>query len=137
MRMSMAPKLWKAKIVPTTTAKKMVGESMGTVTRQKRVQFEAPSTRAASSTSSGTDCRPAVMMMKASPKNCQMEMAATDGRAQVVFSSKGGLGLMPSQGKRPTIGFMRVPNTSEATATELTTVDEKMTRKAAMPFSLR
>ena len=38
------------------------------------------------------------------------------------------MGLMPNQGSRPTTGFMRVPKTTEATATELTTVEEKIMR---------
>src|ERR1039457_4030331 len=128
MRMSIWPKDWKAKMVPTTTPKKMVGDSMGTVTRQNRVQAVAPSIRAASRTSSGTDCSPADMMMNERPKNCQIVMSATDGSAKVVFSSNGGVGLMPSHGRRPTMGFMSVPNTTAATATELTTVDEKIMR---------
>ena len=96
--------------------------------RQKRVQAVAPSMRAASSNSSGTDCNPADMMMKASPRNCQMVIRATEGRAHVVLSSAGGLGLIPSHGRRPTTGFSNVPKTTEATATELTTVDEKIMR---------
>jgi hypothetical protein len=35
---------------------------------------------------------------------------------------------MPSQGKRPTTGLRSVPKTTEATATELTTVEEKIIR---------
>ena len=45
-----------------------------------------------------------------------------------MFSSVGGVGLMPSQGSSPTTGFSSVPKTTEATATELTTVEEKITR---------
>src|SRR5271157_1382657 len=100
----------------------MVGESIGTVTRQNRVHDEAPSIRAASRTSSGSDCSPADMMMKDRPRNCQMVITATDGRAQVELSNAGGLGLMPSQGSSPTTGLSSVPKTTEATATELTTV---------------
>src|SRR5271165_4115011 len=112
-------------MVLITPAKKMVGESRGTVIRQKRVHGPAPSMRAASSNSSGTDCNPADMMMKDRPRNCQMVRSATDGRAQVEFSSAGGVGLMPSQGSSPTTGLSSVPNTTAATATELTTVEEK------------
>src|SRR5580704_15005920 len=115
-------------MVLTTRAKKIVGESSGTVMRQKRVHAPAPSMRAASSSSSGTDCSPADMMMKDSPRNCQMVMRATDGRAQVVLSSAGGVGLIPSQGSKPTTGLSRVPKMTEATATELTTVEEKINR---------
>ena len=96
--------------------------------RQKRVHGPAPSIRAASSSSSGTDCRPANMMMKVSPRNCQMVISATAGSAHVVLSSAGGVGLMPSHGSSPTTGFSSVPKTTEATATELTTVEEKITR---------
>ena len=35
---------------------------------------------------------------------------------------------MPSQGSRPTTGFISVPKTTAATATELTTVEEKIMR---------
>src|ERR1700742_3878422 len=115
-------------MVEITPAKKMGGGSSGTVMRQKRVQGPAPSMRAASSSSSGTDCSPASMMMKARPRNCQIVMTATAGSAQVEFSSAGGFGLMPSQGRSPTTGLSSVPKTTEATATELTTVEEKMTR---------
>ena len=115
-------------MVATMNAKKIVGDSNGTVIRQKRVQAPAPSICAASSSSSGTDDRPADMMMKDSPRNCQIVMSATEGRAHVVLSRAGGLGLMPSQGSRPTTGLSRVPKTTDATATELTTVDEKIIR---------
>ena len=84
--------------------------------------------RAASNSSSGTDCRPADMMMNDNPRNCQMVITATAGRAQVVLSRAGGVGLMPSQGSRPTTGLSKVPKITDATATELTTVEEKMTR---------
>ena len=57
-----------------------------------------------------------------------MVMSATAGRAQVELSSAGGVGLMPSQGSSPTTGLSSVPKTTEATATELTTVEEKITR---------
>src|SRR5271155_2019292 len=115
-------------MVLITPAKKMVGESSGTVMRQNRVQGPAPSMRAASSSSSGTDDRPADMMMNDRPRNCQMVMSATAGRAHVVLSSAGGVGLMPSQGSSPTTGLSSVPKMTEATATELTTVEEKMIR---------
>src|ERR1700734_3674373 len=115
-------------MVLITPAKKMVGESNGTVMRQNRVQGPAPSMRAASNSSSGTDCRPADMMMKDSPRNCQMVSSATEGRAQVELSSAGGVGLMPSQGRSPTTGLSKVPKTTAATATELTTVEEKISR---------
>src|SRR6516162_2237560 len=115
-------------MVLTTTAKKMVGERSGTVMRQKRVQAPAPSMRAASINSSGTDCSPADMMMNDRPRNCQIVMRATEGRAHVVDSSAGGVGLIPSHGSSPTTGLSRVPKMTEATATELTTVDEKIIR---------
>ena len=74
--------------------------------RQKTVQFDAPSTRAASSTSSGTDCRPADMMMNERPTNCQTAITATAGSAHVEFCSTDGWGLMPSHGSSPTTGFI-------------------------------
>ena len=66
-----------------------------------------------------------------------MLMSATEGSAQVVLSSAGGFGLIPSQGSSPTTGLSRVPKMTEATATELTTVEEKINRYTAMPLSLR
>jgi len=68
------------------------------------------------------------MMMNDRPRNCQTVMRATAGSAQVGFCKMDGVGLIPSHGRRPTTGFMRVPNTRAATATELTTVEEKITR---------
>ena len=77
------------------------------------------------------------MMMKESPRNCQIVITATAGRAHVVLSRAGGVGLIPNHGRRPTTGFKRVPKTTEATATELTTVEEKIMRYTAMPLSFR
>ena len=57
-----------------------------------------------------------------------MVMSATAGRAQVELSRAGGFGMIPSQGNSPTTGLSSVPKTTEATATELTTVEEKITR---------
>ena len=68
------------------------------------------------------------MMMNESPRNCQTVISATAGSAQVVFSSAGWVGLMPSHGSSPTTGFISVPKTTEATATEVTTVEEKIIR---------
>ena len=48
--------------------------------------------------------------------------------AQVGLWRMGGLGLMPSQGRRPSTGFMKVPKMTAATATELTAVVAKMVR---------
>ena len=48
VRMSIWPKVWKAKIDPTTTAKKIVGDSSGSVTRKNRRVGPAPSICAAS-----------------------------------------------------------------------------------------
>src|SRR5580692_2996303 len=115
-------------MVEITPAEKMVGDKSGTVMRQKRVQGAAPSMRAASSRSWGTDCSPPSMRRKERPRNCQMVITATAGRAQVVLSSTGGVGLMPSQGSRPTTGLSSVPKTTDATATDETTVEEKITR---------
>ena len=105
-----------------------MGESSGTVMRQKRDQALAPSMRAASSSSSGTDCSPADMMMNDRPRNCQIVMTATAGSAHVVLSSAGGVGLIPSHGSSPTTGLSSVPKTTDATATDETTVDEKIIR---------
>ena len=88
-------------MVATTSAKKRVGERSGTVTRQNTVQLEAPSMRAASSTSSGTEDSPADMMMKERPMNCQMAMMATAGRAQVVDCEDRRLGVDAQPGQQP------------------------------------
>ena len=67
------------------------------------------------------------MMMNESPRNCQIAITATAGSAHVGLLRIAGWGLRPSQGRRPTTGSISVPNTTAATATELTTVEEKMT----------
>ena len=48
--------------------------------------------------------------------------------AHVGFSRIGGRGLMPSHGRRPTTGLNNVPKMTEATATDVATVDEKIVR---------
>src|SRR5450759_5452206 len=106
----------------------MVGDSKGTVTRQNRIQGLAPSTCAASSTSSGTAWRPADMRMKLRPRFCQIVAKATAGSAQLGLSRIAGVGLIPSQGRSPTWGFMSVPKITEATATDVATVEEKIVR---------
>ena len=115
-------------MVPTTRPKKSVGDSSGMVTRQNMVQAPAPSRRAASRISSGNDCSPAVMMMNESPRNCHTAMRATAGSAHVGFPRMAGWGSKPSHGSRPTTGSISVPNTTAATATEVTTVEEKINR---------
>src|SRR5215475_2865807 len=74
---SICPKVWKAKIDPTTTAKKIVGDRSGSVTCQKRDHGPAPSISAASCTSSGTAWRPADIKMKLKPRFWQMVVTAT------------------------------------------------------------
>ena len=66
-----------------------------------------------------------------------MAMITTAGSAQVGFDRIAGCGSRPSHGSRPTTGSIRVPKTTAATATELTTVEEKMTWKMAIPLSAR
>jgi hypothetical protein len=60
-------------------------------------------------------------------------MSETAGRAHVGFSRMAGCGLMPSHGSRPTTGSISVPNTTAATATDVTTVEEKISRNHAIP----
>src|SRR6266536_400275 len=128
----------------TTNAKKIVGESIGSVTCQKRETAPAPSTSAASRSSSGTDWSPADIRMKLRPRFSQIVVtatatSATDGiklRITGRFRSMIGDGfwrmdgsvLMPSHGSRPTCGFSRVPKITEATATEVATVEEEKVR---------
>src|SRR2546421_10831942 len=141
---SIWPKVWKAKMDPTTKAKKIVGESIGSVTRQKRETAPAPPTSAASTTSSGIDWSPADIKMKLRPRFCQIVVTATatsatdgimlriTGRCRSMtgdaFWRMDGSVLMPSHGSRPTCGFSRVPKITEATATEVATVEEKSVR---------
>ena len=73
------------------------------------------------------------MMMKERPRNCHTAMRETAGSAQVGFCRIAGWGSMPSHGSRPTTGSMSVPNTTAATATELTTVEEKAVRNIDIP----
>ena len=74
------------------------------------------------------------MTMNDRPRNCQIAMAATAGSAQVGLCRRGGLGLIPSQGKRPTMGFISVPKIMAPTATDVTTVEEKIIRKIPIPL---
>ena len=48
---------WKLAMIAITTANSSIGRSSGIVTRRKRCKPFAPSTRAASSSSSGMLCR--------------------------------------------------------------------------------
>src|SRR5689334_8574392 len=126
--MSIWPNDWNAKIVPITTAKKIVGDIIGSVTCQKRDQAPAPSTLAASYSSSGTPCRPEAMRMKVSPSVCHTVTTATAINAQSGFCSTVGLVVSPNHGSRPTDGFISVPKITAATATDVATVDEKKVR---------
>ncbi len=63
-----------------------------------------------------------------SPSVCQIVMIATPMSARSGFSRIGGFGLMPSHGRRPTTGLNSVPKITDATATDVATVDEKIVR---------
>src|SRR5437763_1043855 len=126
--MSIWPNDWNAKIVPITTAKKIVGDIIGRVTCQKRDHAPAPSTFAASKSSSGTVCRPEAIRMKVSPSVCHTVVTATATSAQCGFCRIVGLVVRPNQGSRPTDGFINVPKITAATATDVATVDEKSVR---------
>ena len=66
--------------------------------------------------------------MNVSPSVCQIVMIATPSSARSGFSRIGGSGLIPSQGSSPTTGLNSVPKITDATATEVATVDEKIVR---------
>src|SRR5882724_5894725 len=53
-------KIWNELIVLITTRKNTIGDNSGKVTRQNRVHALAPSTMAASRSSLGIDCKPAI-----------------------------------------------------------------------------
>src|SRR5262245_42307873 len=139
---SICPKVWKAKIEPTTTAKKIVGDRSGSVTCQKRDQEPAPSISAASCTSSGTAWSPADIRMKLSPRFCQIVVTATATSATdgMKLRITGRLMLMIGSGfwridgsvwmpcSNPTCGLSSVPKITAATATDVATVDEKNVR---------
>src|SRR5207248_7857843 len=125
---SICPNDWNAKMVPTTTAKKIVGDSIGSVTCQNRDHAPAPSTRAASWRSSGTPWSPADIRMNVRPSVCHTVVTDTATRAHEGFWRMGGLELMPSHGSSPTCGSSNVPKITDATATDVATVDEKIVR---------
>src|SRR5688500_7447222 len=104
----------------------MVGESRGTVTRRNLCHALAPSTCAASRRSSGMACNPADIRMKLSPRFCQIVVTATATSAHDGLFKNGGSGWMDLS--RPTCGLSRVPKITDATATEVATVDEKIVR---------
>src|SRR5262245_7935758 len=106
----------------------MVGDSKGKVTCQNRDHAPAPSTRAASSSWSGTAGSPADIRMNVSPSVCHTVTTATAGNAHVGFWRIGGWVVMPSHGSRPTEGLNSVPKMTAATATDVATVDEKKVR---------
>ena len=108
--MSIWPKVWNAKIDPTTTAKKIVGDSIGSVTRQNRGHGPG-----------AVDLRRLVQLVgdRLQPGRHQDEREAerlpdrderdTAPSARSGFSRIGGLGLIPIHGSRPTIGLNSVP----------------------------
>ena len=93
--MSIWPKVWNAKIEPTTTAKKIVGDSSGSVTRQNRGHGPAPSTSAASCSSSGIAWSPDDIRMNVSPSVCQIVMIATPMQREVRVVEDRGLRVDP------------------------------------------
>src|ERR671917_1463702 len=65
-------KIWYEKIVACTTTNRITGLRSGSVTRQKVCHRLAPSTAAASMTSSGTFCSPAKKYSELIPRYVQM-----------------------------------------------------------------
>src|SRR5215204_3895315 len=142
VRRSICPNVGKAKIEPTTKAKKIVGDSIGSVMLQKRVHGPAPSTSAASWISSGTAWSPADIRMKLKPRLCQIVITATavnatDGmklRITGRLMSMIGSGFWRIEGSvwmpcsNPTWGLRSVPKITDATAIDVATVDEKNAR---------
>ncbi len=119
-------------------AKNSVGEISGTVIRKKRRVPLAPSTAAASSRSSGTEFSAALINMKAKPRFCQMLTVATAGRAQVGFPRIPTPPRCPIQYENsPVVGSRRVKNITDATATEVAIVEEKIVRKIRIPARCR
>ena len=115
MRMSIAPKLCSAAMTPTTAAKKIVGDMSGTMTRQNDRHALAPSIRAASSTSSGSDWSPAIMMMNEKPRNCHAWMPATASIAHAGDWAIPGAVLTPSHCMSPLVGLRIVLKMTAAT----------------------
>src|SRR4051794_6266418 len=119
-------KAWNDEIDPTTKAKNNVGVSSGSVTLRNTPHHPAPSTRAASTSSSGIDWSPALITMNESPSDCQIVTAQIAGSAHV------GLSVTPPWPMRscqkPMIGFVNEKKITEATAIDVATVDEKIVR---------
>jgi NAD(P)-dependent dehydrogenase (short-subunit alcohol dehydrogenase family) len=61
--------IWKVAMTPVVTWKKSTGEIIGTVTLRNTLQWPAPSTRAASSSSVGTPCKAVSMMIIPPPRS--------------------------------------------------------------------
>ena len=115
-----------------------VGESIGRVMLVNRVHPPAPSTNALSYSSRGMLCSAAVAMMKVNPRPDQTMLSPTAGSAQVPSLSRPGFfdaGKMPEKrsDSSPTWGCSRTNQISEATATLVTTVEEKIVRNTPMP----
>ncbi len=68
------------------------------------------------------------MRMNERPRFCQIVVTATASSARSGLSRIGGWGSMPSHGSSPTCGFISVPKMTDATATDVATVDEKIVR---------
>ena len=83
--------------VATTT----IGRSIGSVMYQKRPSTPAPSTRAASYSSSGMACRPASSMMAKKGTPRQTLVAMTAGMARLGFESQATFSVMrPARASR-------------------------------------
>ena len=113
-----------------------VGESIGRVMLVNRRQPPAPSTKALSYSSRGTLCSAAVVMMNVNPSPDHTMLSATAGRAHVPSLSRPGFfsaGKTPPNRSEssPTCGCSRTNQISEATATLVATVEEKIVRNDA------
>ncbi len=137
---SISPYAWKARVVRTMSTNSSVGPSSGTVMLQNWRMPPAPSTAAASWTSRGMPCSPAVTSRNVKPRLAQTLDAATDASAVPGSRSSPGdltTGKMSANhstlANAPTSGCKRNNHIRLATATEVATVDVKMNRNTASP----
>lgn len=110
-----------------------MGDSSGSVTRNSRRTGPKPSSSAASRSWSGIACRPASTITKVSPMFCQIDVSATP-RSALSLRERSMKATLPNL---PTFGLTRPKNTTDATATEVATVEEKIPWKTLMPLSFR
>src|SRR5690625_6730282 len=84
IRANSRSKSWNALIEVTTTTRKMLGVSIGTVTEMNCLHCPAPSSCAASYSSVGMFCRPADRMIRLKPRRSEEHTSELQSRGHLV-----------------------------------------------------